>query len=662
MNPNPLPGRPALSVGLFAALSLAASCGGGGGSGGGGSTTPPATALGNLSVSSVEVVGGSDPNAAHEMTLKVTIVSTADMSDVPIAFILLGKEELDNANPEVPQYLVGTKVIPSVPSGQFVWNDTVVIPTEVRQQRDWYLAPYIDISETIPETNEKDNQPQRDRLIPLNILEDQTDKADVVIEFVEADGAFELRPSEDLAAAVTVVDPATGLATPVSDKPDSDWKATIVLSTTGANEVPDVAVYADLYAVYSTGDPDILPFTVWDPDAMPDLLPGPYELDKSVSIKPGEQTTLNLELRLSDEDRLYLTEQMESLDPPIEFVVGFFADKTGEIEEFEGGNANDPGIEEGSEDPNGGEESNNEIFGNIDILLPPPPPEPEPCFGDQPLSYAKPLNIQLLGDNKYVRLGLDFNFIASLDSNGATGEGKAKIPIKIFSAQTDAISLRARGRSLPRPGNPETEFLFEFKVFGVEVFSQNSLPSLSLIKEDSKSQELKASASFSIGPIPFTVTAGIVGTVGYSLTADLNSTLFEVKAVPNANLKVFIEGGIGVTGLSAGLGGELTLVEDTLTGRATAQLQEVQPNGLLTGTLTLELVNVLKGPSGRVYAYADYPWPKFCSAGIFGDIIPCGLKTKRSEIQIASFPAAFTKSDVLFNKVETRSVCVTPAP
>jgi len=63
------------------ALLATTACGGGGGGGGG-------PTLGNLTVTNVRLVS-TDPNAAHQMTLAVSVASTQRYDNVPITYVLL---------------------------------------------------------------------------------------------------------------------------------------------------------------------------------------------------------------------------------------------------------------------------------------------------------------------------------------------------------------------------------------------------------------------------------------------------------------------------------------------------------------------------------------------------------------------------------------------
>jgi len=144
------------------------------------------------------------------------------------------------------------------------------------------------------------------------------------------------------------------------------------------------------------------------------------------------------------------------------------------------------------------------------------------------------------------------------------------------------------------------------RALGKTVFSKTW--SQKIIKEsDEKRYDVHPEWSFrfSIGPIPCKGTVGFMGSVGVKYGYQVVPITLSVFAVPFAATKVFAQVGADIGFASAGIGGDVTLINDSLTlqGSFSVSLED-EP------TLVLELTgkNTVDCLSGRLYAYAriDY--------------------------------------------------------
>jgi hypothetical protein len=106
---------------------------------------------------------------------------------------------------------------------------------------------------------------------------------------------------------------------------------------------------------------------------------------------------------------------------------------------------------------------------------------------------------------------------------------------------------------------------------------------------------------FAIGPVPCKGTIGFVGAVGVKYGYEIVPIAISVYTVPFAASKVFAQVGADLVFASAGVGGEVTLINDyvTLQGSFAVSFED-QPS------LVLELTgkNSVDCLSGRLYAYA----------------------------------------------------------
>jgi len=140
------------------------------------------------------------------------------------------------------------------------------------------------------------------------------------------------------------------------------------------------------------------------------------------------------------------------------------------------------------------------------------------------------------------------------------------------------------------------------RAVGISVFSKTW--SEKIIKQtEQKSYDVHPEWSyrFAIGPVPCKGTVGFVGSVGVKYGYQIVPIAINVFVVPFAATKVFAQVGADIGIASAGVGGEITLLNDavTLQGLFSVSIED-EP------TLTLELTgkNTVDCLSGRLYAYA----------------------------------------------------------
>jgi hypothetical protein len=112
---------------------------------------------------------------------------------------------------------------------------------------------------------------------------------------------------------------------------------------------------------------------------------------------------------------------------------------------------------------------------------------------------------------------------------------------------------------------------------------------------------------FAIGPIPCKGTVGFIGAAGLKYGFDVMPIQIYAFAVPFVSTKVFAQVGADIVIASAGVGGQLTLINDdvTLQGGVSVTFED-EP------TITLEMTgkNKIDALSGRLYAFAKVGvWP-----------------------------------------------------
>src|SRR5262249_43896197 len=117
-------------------------------------------------------------------------------------------------------------------------------------------------------------------------------------------------------------------------------------------------------------------------------------------------------------------------------------------------------------------------------------------------------------------------------------------------------------------------------------------------------------AQFTILFVPVNVTFGVKGSAGFQAHGSIRPVHASAYVRPHVGITLYGRGGVGVDPASAGLGGELTLINASLTLGATVSL-EVPSSGspyFHVSAWARDNINTL---GGRLYLYLRHPVPNF---------------------------------------------------
>jgi len=160
---------------------------------------------------------------------------------------------------------------------------------------------------------------------------------------------------------------------------------------------------------------------------------------------------------------------------------------------------------------------------------------------------------------------------------------------------------------------------------------------------------------FFVGPVPFTASASVGGTIGFELYANIQPFGLAAKAAPFAKLEATITGAVGIPALKAGFGGTLTFIDERFHANVTTALTFSYPEGGglpigFEGHFSMSVINTLTGPEGELFLFTDYPKVKWCTKRVLGRLLtyPCGKRNIRNKLVLAKFEP-FVKEDVLFD-------------
>ncbi len=604
MSPTPFK----ILTGLTALAALAACSGGGGGGGGG-------QAPGNLSIGAT-TVESSDPNAGHEIQVATQLGASRAYESVPVGYYLLNKADVDAEADPVRQFEMGNAVFSQVSGGMNSYQTVLRIPTDITPNTDYYLVAQVDPVDDIHETNEDDNVPPDGTTTPVVHIDDTwTNTPDIVLEDVVLDtDAIVLRPLAQY--------PSMG---PLQDVANSHFGCTVMITTTGANDVTDL----DLSVSIEVPGGSFQPLKIWNRDNS--SYQDSYVAERVVA---GQPNGIHLDVFIPEALRLQLLPFVQN--GPTQMGLQVLTNRTAGIAEWDLGsrryNRPDDGV-------------------NFDVTVV-GPPEPIQQGG---LHWDDGFDTSW--SNKFFGVGLSMGAGASLDDRGAIAYADAAVPVYLVGSRFDFFDAHIYQRTDPND-NTNSRYSVDVNALGVTVFTKLvEDPSYVNTEDWNVQKSAEARSLVWVGPVPITLTAGASGTIGYQTTVDLNTSRAILTTGPYANAGAYASAAVDLVVVSAGVAGTLTIVSDELTAAMIADMNITNNGNTLVGTLTFSLTNDLVGPNGRIYLFANYPAPKWCKVPFVGRV-PCGVVQRRAEKTLTRF-ATFHKTDILFEDVETTSVDLT---
>jgi hypothetical protein len=156
---------------------------------------------------------------------------------------------------------------------------------------------------------------------------------------------------------------------------------------------------------------------------------------------------------------------------------------------------------------------------------------------------------------------------------------------------------------------------------------------------------------FIVGIVPVKITAGAQATVGFVSDIALTGiTAIEGSFKPKSGIGAYVQGGVGVVGYSAGVEADLWLVTDNLNNTVTASLDFVEDADQeyvvgLEGNLHEKIYNYFKGPNGKLYLYAEYSVPVYCTS--CGVRYICGATNRTTRKYLSKWTTAVSKETLL---------------
>ena len=599
-------------------LATIGACSGGGGG----------PSLGNLEATQVRIVS-ADPSAAQELTMGVTIRATGTFANVPVAYVLLDKEDVDNrvgelVPGEVRQYQVASSVFATVDAGEHEYITHVTLPTEAAAAAQYYLVAEVDPVDAIAESNEADNLPRDTTKVEVEVSAAHVHMPDIVMECATAQqGAVVMERNPPTFGSQPYVDPRqqNPQQQQAPESPNHDFDATLELTTTG--DAPQVVRNTAQLFVPGLG---AMPLRFWADDSQQARA---YRDELLVTVEPGVVTTANMDVCIPAATREAIYQHLTHGGGNT-FQVRFRT-------ELQNGQEWEDGVTRCEGRPTG---SDNECDVEVVVVL---AVEAGVC---DPLDWSADYDKDWGG--RTIGVGVEFAGKAHLGGDGANAGLFAGVPIQVFGLGTKAIDLQATGGV--DLSAFDAGFSLDFKMFGIVLFSQSlSQMSINYERTETIEKSYEASGRMFAGPVPLRLVIGATAMMGYAVDAETDFTSIAVQGQAFGSVTAYASAAADVLVFRAGVEGSLTLVDEVFTVRAGCGLG--LQGGRLTGTLTMDAINQLSGPSGRLYLFEEHMAPKWCWR-----VVPCGLRTVRNEFTVASFKT-FTKTDVVFSGQRQFTVC-----
>lgn len=180
----------------------------------------------------------------------------------------------------------------------------------------------------------------------------------------------------------------------------------------------------------------------------------------------------------------------------------------------------------------------------------------------------------------------------------------------IFNAPVNALRATANVQA-PDSGNLSARL--NVSVFGQSVYDRQ-FTEPKLHKSDSFAYTIDKPITtfrFTIGPIPMKASFGVRGAAGLRYELYASPRYASAKTTPFLNTQVYAEGGADIVIAGAGVGANLTLLNDELELGAKANIRTDFDNRKIFLDTNFYAYNKLDALSGNLYAYAYTYVPKF---------------------------------------------------
>ena len=676
---------------------------------------------GNLTASALQVTS-EVPQIGYPLRVSVTVETDAPRDQLHVS--LFAAEKGEDPEAEGRQIPIGTETVENVAVGSRTVDIELPVPSSVNTPGEYYLTAIVDAADQIRETDEEDNAASAEVVfsrslrpnvflanlaLDRNALEINTSSYEEQVTG-DADNVY----NSDAGGRITVG--ADGLA--VDQTVDIEAYARLRIERTDNEtsfDVPlylwnsDTQRYINAYGVDPNGsilggvEVEWLPLGRFEPQLVTNegdavVLDDARRNSTHINFYFPGRLGSELELAMRYPDRVTTLSPPE---PPPDLTAAAIVALRSFLRSLpSNGVEGDPSaalaivrfsicVAIRSVDNEVEDEAldDNTRCAPIVISLPPldPPPPPNPSLQGYTPRFTTPSESFDQNDGFKTRVGgsvfafgLDFGASITADEHGYIEELHAVAPVTVLGVSFEYAGIRARAQLVPDyPGKPpedESSFVVEIIHAGQMLADVYEIPAGTTISvsfdELTFSKEYPdpetrgfAEATFFVGPIPLSVGAYVVGSLGVDyqpiVFTDDHPDGYElgVAGGPYTNLEGIVYAGFGSRRgpVIVGVEGVLSLFDERIVLANTARIEVVENQDSADPVeLVIEqgpkITNYFTGTRGKINLFAEFTVPviKKCKIGLIK--IPCpGFKKLKVVKNLWSSPALFELNDVLYD-------------
>jgi hypothetical protein len=262
------------------------------------------------------------------------------------------------------------------------------------------------------------------------------------------------------------------------------------------------------------------------------------------------------------------------------------------------------------------------------------------------------------GDASKFKVGVELGGDLQVDllEKAASLEAGGEIGMWIFNAHNTIFGVSFDGQAYVTGIN--TGYDSEMVIFNTTVY-EDSYWNAQFEKTFEKyweEERVLARATFTVGPIPIEISAGVNGGVGFELTIGYAlSELYANGDIFSTQFGGFANGGVNLGLVSGGVVIDINIVDNVLALDTSAELALLEEGAINPRVdYAFEITDDIDVISGKLGLFADVKGVKWCKK--WGIPYPCGSKTTTYYLWLYQTPSVFQKSWTLFSKEGSASI------